>query len=409
MKLVEGIRIAITSIFVNKMRAALTMLGIIIGVAAVISLISLGRGVESWVANEFNSLGANMLIVSPAQPESDERTRIEPLTRADVENLLNRNTAPSIADIAAQYNLSGFVRTEGETMSTSVRGVTVNYQAVRNWDTLYGTFFTQAHIDEAARVAVVGVDVVLELFGDADYDPTGELVTLNDRTFTIIGVMESRDEPFNNDNGSVLVPITTAQTRLANAQVRGGMEVSIIYVQATDPDATLTADEEIDRYLYAVHDIEAEDQRDYSITNMSENLEIAGQITAMLTIFLGMIAGVSLLVGGIGIMNIMLVTVTERTQEIGLRKAVGAEPTDILIQFLMESTLLSLLGGIIGILIGWGFAVAGTNIMSALTLSVDVDAVLAATLVSSAVGIGFGAFPAWRAARMHPIDALRFE
>ena len=409
MKLFEGIRIAITSIFVNKTRAALTMLGIIIGVAAVISLISLGRGVEAWVVNEFNSMGANMLIVSSAQPESEERTRIEPITTTDVQNLLDPSTAPSIANLAAQYNLPGFINTEGETMSTTVRGVTASYRDVRNWDPIYGSFISESNIINADRVAVVGQDVVEELYGDENYDPTGEFVTVNERSFEIIGVMESRDDPLSNDNSSILIPITTAQTRMANAQVRGGKEVSIIYIQAHDADATYTADEEIDNYFYAVHSIEEEDERDYNITNISEDLKIAEQITAMLTVFLGMIAGVSLLVGGIGIMNIMLVTVTERTQEIGLRKAVGAEPTDILLQFLMESTLLSLIGGIIGILIGWGFATAGTNLISQLTLTLDIDAVLVATLVSSAVGIGFGLFPAWRAAQMNPIDALRFE
>jgi len=385
------------------------MLGIVIGVAAVISLISLGRGVEDWVEQEFNSLGANMLIVNPSVPESDERTRIEPFSTSDVEALLQPGVAPSIEDIASQYNLSGFVSDEGETMRTAVRGVGANYDTIRNWDVRNGSFITRQQVEDVAKVAVIGTEVVLELYNDENYDPTGETITVNNQAFTVIGVMEDRDEPFNNDNGSVLVPISTAQTRLASANVRGGLEVSILYVRATNKDTTFSAEEEIDAYFYDAHDIEAEDQRDYTITNMGENLEIAGQITAMLTVFLGMIAGVSLLVGGIGIMNIMLVTVTERTKEIGLRKAMGAEPYDILLQFLLESTVLSLIGGTIGVAIGWAFAQAGTSIISALTLSVDPDAVMVATVVSALVGIGFGVFPAWRAARMHPIDALRFE
>jgi putative ABC transport system permease protein len=408
-KFVEGLRIAVSSIVINRMRAALTMLGIVIGVAAVISLISLGRGVEGWVEEEFNSLGANMLIVNPSVPESDERTRIEPFSTADVEALLQVGTAPSIEDIASQYNVAGFVSDDGESMRTAIRGVTANYDTIRNWDMHYGNFITQQQIDDVAKVAIIGTDVVEELYNDDTYDPTGETIILNEQSFVVIGVMESRDEPFNNDNGSVLVPITTAQTRLASANVRGGLEVSILYVRATNKDTTFSAEEEIDAYFYDAHDIKEEDQRDYAITNMGDNLEIAGQITAMLTVFLGMIAGVSLLVGGIGIMNIMLVTVTERTKEIGLRKAMGAEPTDILLQFLLESTTLSLIGGAIGVGIGWLFAQAGTSIISALTLSVDLDAVLVATIVSSLVGIGFGAFPAWQAARMHPIDALNFE
>ncbi|MEM6528394.1 MAG: FtsX-like permease family protein, partial [Chloroflexota bacterium] len=201
----------------------------------------------------------------------------------------------------------------------------------------------------------------------------------------------------------------TAQTRMATARTRGGFEVHQLYVQAVSEEATYTAEAEIDAYLMEAHDIQAADERDFDITNMGEQLEIAGTITALLTVFLGIIAGVSLLVGGIGIMNIMLVTVTERTQEIGLRKALGAKPRDILVQFLFESVILSLVGGAIGVLIGWGVAVLGTAQVDALTLTVDMDAVLVATLVSTGIGLIFGLFPANRAARMNPIDALNFE
>jgi putative ABC transport system permease protein len=407
-KLIEGLRIAITSIFINKMRAGLTMLGIIIGVAAVISLISLGRGVQKYVADQFQAVGANLLVVNSARPQSTERTRIDPLTDADVEALLDNNVAPSIEDIAPQFNATVTITTGAESMRTGLRGVTVNHTRVRNWEPESGQFITQQHIDEQARVAVIGPQVVEELWDDT-YDPVGEIVRINNQTYNIIGVMESRDDPGNNDDAAILVPITTAQSRLSDGRVRGGMRVDVLYVRAWDTETSYTAEEEIDRYLYETHDIEAEDQKDYNITNLGAQLEIAGTITAMLTVFLGMVAGVSLLVGGIGIMNIMLVTVTERTQEIGLRKAVGAEPSDILWQFLFESTVLSLIGGVIGILIGWAFAEAGTSLVSALTLTVDVDAVIVATAVSAMVGIGFGLFPAWRAARMHPIDALSHE
>ncbi|MEO0561648.1 MAG: ABC transporter permease [Chloroflexota bacterium] len=408
-KFIEGMRIAFGSIAINRTRAALTMLGIVIGVAAVISLISLGRGVETWVEDEFNSLGANMLIVAPAIPESEDRTRIETITTNDVETLLSPGVAPSIEDIAMQYNLPGFVNNGEESMRTSVRGVSANYDFIRNWNTVHGAFLTQQQVDEADKVAVIGTKVVLELYDEADYDPTGDVVKVNDQTFTIIGVMEDRDEPFNNDNGAVLVPITTAQTRLDNARTNDGLEISTFYARAWNAEVTGSAEEELDAYFYEDHDIAAEDQKDYAITNMGENFDILDQITATLTIFLGMIAGVSLLVGGIGIMNIMLVSVTERTQEIGLRKAVGAEPTDILLQFLLESASLSIAGGIVGILIGWGFTEAGTALVNALTLRMDLDAVMLAVVISAGVGIGAGMWPAWRAARMHPIDALRFD
>jgi putative ABC transport system permease protein len=344
-KLIEGLRIAITSIFINKMRAGLTMLGIIIGVAAVISLISLGRGVQKYVADQFQAVGANLLVVNSARPQSTERTRIDPLTDADVEALLDNNVAPSIEDIAPQFNATVTITTGAESMRTGLRGVTVNHTRVRNWEPESGQFITQQHIDEQARVAVIGPQVVEELWDDT-YDPVGEIVRINNQTYNIIGVMESRDDPGNNDDAAILVPITTAQSRLSDGRVRGGMRVDVLYVRAWDTETSYTAEEEIDRYLYETHDIEAEDQKDYNITNLGAQLEIAGTITAMLTVFLGMVAGVSLLVGGIGIMNIMLVTVTERTQEIGLRKAVGAEPSDILWQFLFESTVLSLIGGL---------------------------------------------------------------
>ncbi len=408
---VEGFRIAVTSIFRNRTRAALTTLGIMIGVAAVISLVSLGRGVEDFVVSEFNELGANMLIVSPQEPEDDSVTRIEPLTTGDVTNLLDDSIAPSIDQIAPQYNVNATITDAGESMRTNVRGVTPNYTVVRNWEPDIGRFITQTDVDSFNRVALIGPDVVEELYDDPTLDPTGNVVRINDITFTIIGVMASRDDPFNNDDGAIIVPISVAQTRLATANTRGGFEVSILYVQALDEEATYTAEEEINAYFAAEREIlpDEDDKKDYDISNQAEQLEIANTITALLTVFLGIIASVSLLVGGIGIMNIMLVTVTERTQEIGLRKALGAQPRDILVQFLFESVILSLVGGAIGILVGWVVAIVGTQQVAALTLTVDLDAVLLATLVSTGIGIIFGLFPANRAARMNPIDALRFE
>lgn len=405
--LVEGLRIAINSILLNRSRAALTTLGIIIGVGAVISLISLGRGVEDYVEQLFTAeLGSNLLIVASQQPENEDITRIEPLTTTDVEVMLG---FASIADIAPQYNILGFVSDEGQSMRTGLRGVTPNFPETRNWELRNGTFITNEHVQQTARVAVVGVDVVDALYDDENYDPIGQVVRLNNQVFTIIGVMEERNDPFNNDDSAVLVPLSTAQTRLADARVRGGYEVSMLLVRAASEDVAREAEEQIIAYLYAEHEIEAEEDEDFRIDNSADLLEIAGSITGLLTVFLGMIAGISLLVGGIGIMNIMLVTVTERTKEIGLRKALGAQPRDILLQFLFESVLLSLLGGFVGILVGWMVAVTGTQLIDQLTLRVDPDAVLLATLVSTIVGVGFGLFPANRAARMSPIDALRFE
>jgi len=407
--IIEGLRIALFSIFTNRTRAALTTLGIIIGVAAVISLVSLGRGVEKFVKDQFNSLGANMLVVRQKQPEAETRTRIEPLTTGDVENLLTGGTAPSIEQIASQYNISGIIRDDGENMSTTVRGVTANYMEVRNWEPSIGEFISLQNVTNADRVVLLGPEVVEELYDDENYDPTGRVVRINNQAFTVIGVMEKRDDPFNNDNGALIVPITTAQTRLSSALTRGGYEIHLMYVQAISEKATYSAESQLIDYFTEAHDIATIDEEDFGITNLGEQLEFANTITLTLTAFLGIIASVSLVVGGIGIMNIMLVTVTERTKEIGLRKALGARPRDILLQFLFESTILSLVGGAIGILIGWGVAVIGTAQVAALTLTVDLDAILLATTVSTAIGLIFGLFPANRAARMNPIDALNFE
>lgn len=406
---IEGLRIAITSILINRTRAGLTMLGIIIGVAAVISLVSLGRGVEKFVIDQFTALGSNMLIVSTQTPETDTRKRIEPLTTSDIENLLDPSIAPDIQQIAPQYNLLAFVSDDGESMRTAVRGITPNYSIVRNWKPTSGRFITQEEINREERVALIGPDVITEIWEDENYDPIGELIRINNQVFTVIGVMEARDDPFNNDNGAILIPITTAQKKMAQAQIKGGYEVHILYIQAVTQKATYRVAEQLTDYFWAAHDIKNSDEEDFLVTNFAEQMEIAGVITALLTVFLGIIAGVSLLVGGIGIMNIMLVTVTERTKEIGLRKALGAQPRDILIQFLFESVILSLIGGLIGIFIGWAVAQIGTSQVEALTLTVDLDAIILATGVSSFVGVFFGLFPSWRASRMNPIDALQFE
>lgn len=407
--LIEGIRIAVTSILINRTRAGLTMLGIIIGVGAVISLISLGRGVERFVVAEFNELGANMLIVSPKQPDSDARTRVEPLSTGDVDALLQPGTAPSVRQIAPQYNIITFVNNGGESMRTNVRGVTANYSDVRNWLVGSGRFITEQEIEDEARVAVIGPDVIEEIWEDTNFDPVGSTIRIQEQIFTVVGVMNPRDEPITTDNDAILIPMSTAQRRLSQAQVRGGYEVHTMYVQAWSREDTYTAKDQIINYFWEAHDIRNLDEEDFDVINFAEQLEIAEVITGLLTVFLGIIAGVSLLVGGIGIMNIMLVTVTERTKEIGLRKAMGAQPRDILAQFLFESIILSLLGGVVGILLGWIVAEVGTAQVESLTLSVDPDAIILATGVSTFVGVFFGLFPSWKASQLNPIDALNFE
>jgi putative ABC transport system permease protein len=409
MNLSETLRIALNALLQNRMRALLTTLGIIIGVSAVIALITLGQGVENYVRDQFQSLGANLLVVSSKRPDDDTRTRIEPLTNADVEALARLNVAPNVSQVGGQLSVVAFLSVQGETLRTSARGVTANMADILNWQVREGRFILEDDIDRYHRVAVLGEEAVAELFGSAQVNPVGATLRLNNQAFTVIGVMARRGSGFTNDNVAVFVPISTAQTRLQDARYRDTHKVSAIYAQARSEQAAPAAEAEINAYFDHAHRIGSEGQRDFQITNQASLLESIGQITALLTVFLGMIAGVSLLVGGIGIMNIMLVTVTERTQEIGLRKAVGARPGDILIQFLFESITLSLIGGVIGIALGGGGALLIGAVVPDLTIQVSPGAVALATIVSSSIGILFGIYPANRAARLNPIDALRFE
>ncbi|MBL8156892.1 MAG: ABC transporter permease [Anaerolineae bacterium] len=412
MNFLETIRIALTALLTNRLRSVLTTLGIIIGVAAVIGLVSLGRGVESFIAGQFEALGSNVLFVFSSPPASGTRTTIQPITTVEGDDLSNPSIAPSILQIAMEYQVLGTVAAGSNRLNIPVSGVSPNFQEVRNWKLrVGGAFITESDIDSASRVAVVGTTVVERLFGDKTIDPVGRILRINDRVFTIVGVLEERSSSFFGDeNDVVFIPLSTAQTRLSQARTKdGGFRVDVLHIQAVSKESMESAKREIERYLTEAHDIQFQGEQDFQIINQADLLTSLGRITGILTIFLGMIAGISLLVGGIGIMNIMLVSVTERTREIGLRKAVGARGRDILTQFLIESMVLSFVGGVIGILIGGGAAILGGRLLPQLQLSLSLDAVLLATVVSSFVGIFFGLYPASRAARMRPIDALRFE
>jgi putative ABC transport system permease protein len=399
---------ALESLTANKLRSGLTILGIVIGVAAVIAMLAIGRGAEDTITGSIQGIGTNLMFIFPGG--SEDVRNPQPLTLSDAEAISDPFAAPSIEAVAPLLAGNGEVSYGGESTVTQITGATPDYGPIRNTEMIEGEYINEGHLLGRASVVLLGTDVADALFGRRE-GIVGETVRIDGQPFRVIGVLASRGgSSFGSEDDLVIVPFSTAQSRLIR---RGNRErVDMIVVQAVSSDAVPSAAEEAAQILRTRHRSPI-GVDDFNVLTQQDFLDTARTITGVLTIFLGGIAAISLLVGGIGIMNIMLVSVTERTREIGLRKALGARRRDILVQFLTESSVLSLIGGLVGIALGWAISAVVGQIAQASDTDINpvigLDAVLLATLFSTAVGLFFGLYPANRAASLEPVEALRYE
>lgn len=413
MNLLESLRVALRSLAANKLRSALTMLGMIIGVGAVIALMSVGKGAQAMITSQIQGMGTNLLFVTPGN-QSQGGVRMgqgsaPTLTLEDAEAIGDPANVPAAAAVAPESMMFAQVVAGPQNTSTRVVGTTPSYEEVRNFHVADGEFIGRQHLDARSTVAVLGSNVALDLFGEMN--PVGQTIRINRANFRVIGVMETKgSQAMGNQDDIIIVPITTLLQKLNRQRaVRGGQNINTVYVQAASENLMNDAVQQIGALLRQRHRVP---QDDFTVRSQEDLLSMASMITGTMTILLGSIAGISLVVGGIGIMNIMLVSVTERTREIGIRKAVGAKRRDILMQFLIEATVVSLVGGAMGILVGTGLSALISRIdLGGQTMNtmVSADAVVLAVGVSAAIGIFFGIYPATRAASLHPIEALRYE
>ena len=406
MNVFASVRVALGSLVANKLRSGLTMLGIIIGVGAVIALVAAGAGAQAEVAERFESLGANMLTISPGAMSfrgvSFGSASAQSLTNDDVEAIAH--LASSVSAIAPQYSArSQQVAYGSENYQTTVLGVTPEYLRVANWQVERGRFIESLDLTNLAKVVVLGATVVEELFGDL-VDPLGKTIKINRQNYQVVGIMAAKGGGGTDDQ--VFIPLSTAQIKFGGA---GNTSLGAINVQVVSADKMEWAQAELAAILRARHGLTAGQADDFTVQNQTQMVETVQETMGTFTVLLASIAAISLLVGGIGVMNIMLVSVTERTREIGIRKAVGAKRRDIMAQFLVEAVVLTFLGGLVGVLAGYGGAQVVTPLMGGTRALVTPDSVAMALGVSLAVGLFFGLYPASRAAALNPIDALRFE
>ena len=400
----ESFLMAWASLIANKLRSLLTMLGIIIGVAAVIALVSIGNGVKQDIEDSISSLGSNLLVVLPGAPRTPgarpSQGSMKSLKISDYEAIAKLEGVKAASPMT---NGSYVVIYQNKNWTTSVAGVNANFQDVNNWTMTSGRFFSDKNVQNRERVAVVGQTVVKNLF--ADEDPVGKEIRVKNIPFRVIGVLKSKGNGTmgNDQDDTVLIPYTTSMER-----VEGIDYLRMVYVVSKDDEGIDRLQADIENLLRVRHNIKDTNLDDFNIQNMKSIMETVAQTTGTFTLFLGAVAAISLVVGGIGIMNIMLVSVTERTREIGVRKALGATYSVIVTQFLIEAVVISLMGGFIGIAFGIG-ASKVIGMVSGMSTIVSVPTIIMSFAFSMAIGLIFGIYPARKAAKLNPIDALHYE
>jgi putative ABC transport system permease protein len=403
MDILESVKMATTTLLANKLRSSLTMLGIIIGNASVIAMIGIGEGTQKLATEQFESLGPNLLFIIPGSAEGRNRVMEMPKTLVLEDAKAIEKQVRAIKEVSPEISTRTTINYRNRNSNTSIIGTTPNYLTVRSFEIQKGRFFNELDIKRSQPVVVVGPELARKLFGNQN--PIGEKIRIKNVSFEVIGLTVEKGTFLGNNNDDIaFIPITTMSGRIVGKTSPYGIDLSVISVNAQDENSIRAAEFQITNLLRLRHKITQED--DFTVRTQKNILDIIGTITSGLTLMLAAIAGISLLVGGIGIMNIMLVSVTERTQEIGLRKAIGATQQDILIQFMIEAVILSVAGGVLGIALGGGGVIL-ISIVTPLQATISPSAVILAASVSGSIGLFFGVVPARRAAQLDPMVALR--
>ena len=411
MSIFSILKTSLNSLSTNKLRSGLTLLGIVIGILSVISLMGMGKGFEKSVTDNIESLGSNLIYITSSRDSKSGASSI--ISLKDAEILAEKRENSAIKSVTPELVQMGKINFSNNWKYTQVYGITQNYKTVRNLDMKFGSFISDLHVENMAEVAVLGINAANELLGNRN--PVGQYIRINGRSMQVIGVLEEKGGGFGgvSIDDRALIPVTTAHYRLSNSSnTPGTVALASIVVEANSAEEVNKALLEATSVLRFNHKIASDEDDDFEIINQQEVLDTFKTVTQGITIFLGAIAGISLLVGGIGVMNIMLVSVTERTREIGIRKSLGAKRKDILLQFVSESVVLSTIGGMVGIFLGWlslyfigQIEIGDDPFRTEFTLDIS----MLAFGVSAATGLFFGIFPALRASKLQPVEALRYQ